>query len=78
MLRKDMERMFPMILVTGATGLSRSLVIREFARQQAPVRALVRNRAHAHAFEAFGVHPTTFAEFARRNAAVFRDESASS
>src|SRR5215472_4998574 len=36
-----------MILVTGATGLSGSLVIREFARQQTPVRVLVRNRAHA-------------------------------
>jgi uncharacterized protein YbjT (DUF2867 family) len=36
-----------MILVTGATGLSGSLVIREFARQQAPVRALVRDRAKA-------------------------------
>jgi len=30
------------------------------------------------AHEAFGVRPTTFAEFARRNAAVFRGESASS
>jgi uncharacterized protein YbjT (DUF2867 family) len=40
-----------MILVTGATGLSGSLVIREFARQQAPVRALVRNRANARELE---------------------------
>jgi uncharacterized protein YbjT (DUF2867 family) len=40
-----------MILVTGATGLSGSLVIREFARQHAPVRALVRNRAKAHELE---------------------------
>jgi uncharacterized protein YbjT (DUF2867 family) len=40
-----------MILVTGATGLSGSAVIREFAAQQAPVRALVRNRAKAHTFE---------------------------
>ncbi|EFH81005.1 SDR family oxidoreductase [Ktedonobacter racemifer] len=39
-----------MILVTGATGLSGSAVIREFARQKAPVRALVRNRAIAQAF----------------------------
>jgi uncharacterized protein YbjT (DUF2867 family) len=42
-----------MILVTGATGVSGSLVVREFARQHAPVRALVRNRAKARAFEAF-------------------------
>jgi uncharacterized protein YbjT (DUF2867 family) len=42
-----------MILVTGATGLSGSLVIREFARQQAPVRALVRNRGNARELETF-------------------------
>ncbi|GHO52747.1 SDR family oxidoreductase [Ktedonobacter robiniae] len=42
-----------MILVTGATGVSGSLVIREFARQHAPVRALVRNSAKARAFEEF-------------------------
>lgn len=42
-----------MILVTGATGLSGSAVIREFAQQNAPVRALVRNRAKARAFEQF-------------------------
>ncbi len=41
-----------MILVTGATGLSGSAVIREFAWQKQPVRALVRDRAKAHAFEA--------------------------
>lgn len=41
-----------MILVTGATGVSGSIVIREFARQQVPVRALVRNRAKAHIFDA--------------------------
>ena len=40
-----------MILVTGATGLSGSAVIREFARQAEPVRALVRNRAKARMFE---------------------------
>jgi uncharacterized protein YbjT (DUF2867 family) len=40
-----------MILVTGATGLSGSAMIREFARQRAPVRALVRNRAKAHELE---------------------------
>jgi uncharacterized protein YbjT (DUF2867 family) len=38
-----------MILVTGATGLSGAIVIREFARQQVPVRALVRSRAKAQA-----------------------------
>lgn len=41
-----------MILVTGAGGLSGSLVIREFARQGYPVRALVRSRAKAQALEA--------------------------
>src|ERR1051326_4092281 len=40
-----------MILVTGATGLSGSAVIREFARQQTPVRALVRSRGSAHDLE---------------------------
>jgi uncharacterized protein YbjT (DUF2867 family) len=38
-----------MILVTGATGLNGSAVIREFARQKEPVRALVRNPAKARA-----------------------------
>ena len=42
-----------MILVTGATGLSGSAVIREFARQKAQLRALVRSRSKARAFEAF-------------------------
>ncbi|GHO69275.1 NAD(P)-dependent oxidoreductase [Ktedonobacter sp. SOSP1-52] len=41
-----------MILVTGATGLSGSAVIHEFAQQKAPVRALVRNRANAQDLEA--------------------------
>ena len=41
-----------MILVTGANGLAGSAVIREFARQQSPVRALVRSRAKAQALEA--------------------------
>jgi len=40
-----------MILVTGANGLIGSTVIREFARQQYPVRALVRNRAKAQVLE---------------------------
>jgi uncharacterized protein YbjT (DUF2867 family) len=40
-----------MILVTGASGLSGSAVIREFARQQYPVRALVRSREKALALE---------------------------
>jgi uncharacterized protein YbjT (DUF2867 family) len=40
-----------MILVTGANGLAGSAVIREFARQQSPVRALVRSRAKARALE---------------------------
>lgn len=42
-----------MILVTGATGVSGSLIIREFARQNAQVRALVRSRAKARAIETF-------------------------
>jgi uncharacterized protein YbjT (DUF2867 family) len=41
------------ILVTGASGLAGSAVIREFVRSRYPVRALVRNRADARAFEAF-------------------------
>ncbi len=40
-----------MILVTGATGLSGSAVIHEFAQRSVPVRALVRSRAKARAFE---------------------------
>jgi uncharacterized protein YbjT (DUF2867 family) len=36
-----------MILVTGAAGLSGSMVVREFAANGVPVRALVRNRAKA-------------------------------
>ena len=40
-----------MILVTGASGLSGSAAIREFARQQHPVRALVRSREKAQALE---------------------------
>ena len=40
-----------MILVTGTTGLAGSAVIREFARQHVPVRALVRNRAKAAIFD---------------------------
>jgi uncharacterized protein YbjT (DUF2867 family) len=36
-----------MILVTGASGLNGSAVIREFARHGAPVRALVRSRDKA-------------------------------
>jgi uncharacterized protein YbjT (DUF2867 family) len=41
------------VMVTGAAGLSGSAVIREFARHNTPVRALVRSRAKAAAFEAF-------------------------
>jgi len=42
-----------MVLVTGAAGLSGSIVIREFAQQGTPVKALVRDRARAKAFETF-------------------------
>jgi uncharacterized protein YbjT (DUF2867 family) len=41
------------ILVTGASGLAGSAVIREFVRSSYPVRALVRDRAGAPPFEAF-------------------------
>jgi uncharacterized protein YbjT (DUF2867 family) len=41
------------ILVTGAGGLAGSAVIREFVRSGHSVRALVRNKANAHAFAAF-------------------------
>ncbi|MDT5028345.1 MAG: hypothetical protein QOE61_4771 [Micromonosporaceae bacterium] len=40
-----------MILVTGATGLSGSAVIREFVRQKVPVRALIRDPAKARMFD---------------------------
>jgi uncharacterized protein YbjT (DUF2867 family) len=41
------------VLVTGASGLAGAAVIREFVRNRYPVRALVRSRAKARAFEAF-------------------------
>ena len=41
------------ILVTGASGLAGSAVIREFVRQKHPVTALVRSQANARAFQAF-------------------------
>ncbi|WP_068032533.1 SDR family oxidoreductase [Rhodoplanes sp. Z2-YC6860] len=40
-----------MLLVTGATGLNGRMVIREFARHNEPVRALVRFRAKAQFIE---------------------------
>ncbi len=43
-----------MVLVTGATGLNGSAIIRQFVGARAPVRALVRDRAKA---EALGVAP---------------------
>ncbi|GCE09375.1 SDR family oxidoreductase [Dictyobacter aurantiacus] len=42
-----------MILITGANGLAGSAMIREFARQGHPVKALVRSRAKARVLEAF-------------------------
>ena len=60
-----------MILVTGATGQAGSAVIREFARQHHAVRALVRSRAKAQAFETLPtvelvegdmLHPETLAD----------------
>jgi uncharacterized protein YbjT (DUF2867 family) len=48
-----------MILVTGATGRAGSAVIREFARNEYPVRALVRNQAAERAKEEmFAAFPT--------------------
>jgi uncharacterized protein YbjT (DUF2867 family) len=41
------------ILVTGASGLAGSAVIREFVRSRHPVRALVRDKAAAGRFAAF-------------------------
>ena len=41
------------VLVTGASGLAGSAVIREFVRSGYRVRALVRNRANARTLEAF-------------------------
>jgi len=41
----------PRVLVTGAAGLSGSIVIKEFARQGIPVRALVRSREKARQWE---------------------------
>lgn len=43
-----------MILVTGATGLSGSAILREFTRQGVPLRALFRNPHRARQFEGFG------------------------
>lgn len=40
-----------MFLVTGAAGLTGSIVVREFARQGIPVRALIRNPAKATLFD---------------------------
>jgi len=52
--RRDREQKgSQMILVTGAAGLSGSAIIREFASHGEPVRALVRNRAKAGAFDLF-------------------------
>ncbi len=41
-----------MILVTGATGLSGSTIVREFAKNRIPIRALVRNLEKASALAA--------------------------
>jgi uncharacterized protein YbjT (DUF2867 family) len=40
-----------MVLVTGAAGLSGSMVINEFVHQNLPVRALVRSREHRRALD---------------------------
>src|SRR4051812_31249975 len=42
----------PSILVTGASGLSGTIIVRELSRAGLPVRALVRDRARAAAIEA--------------------------
>ncbi len=46
-----------MILVTGATGMNGSAVVRELVRREIPVRALARNRARAAA-----LNPSPFLE----------------
>jgi uncharacterized protein YbjT (DUF2867 family) len=47
-----------MILVTGATGVTGSAVVREFARRGTPVRALYRDPVKAKQFEELpGVEP---------------------
>jgi len=52
-LRRTAERTkgMAMLLMTGTTGLSGSIVVREFARQDVPIRALVRSQAKAQALE---------------------------
>lgn len=50
-----------MILVTGATGLNGTALVRKLSPKGVPLRALVRNAAKA-------------AEIAARNAAIFRGE----
>ena len=54
-----------MILVTGANGQAGSAVIREFVRQQFPVRALVRSRAKAQALENFATVELVEGDMAR-------------
>lgn len=41
------------LLITGATGLSGSILLQELVRQQIPVRALIRNRAKARELERY-------------------------
>jgi uncharacterized protein YbjT (DUF2867 family) len=64
-----------MILITGATGLSGSAVIREFARQNKPVRALVRSRAKAREFDTFATVEIVEGDMLRPETlgAAFRD-----
>lgn len=45
--------MNPGILVTGASGLSGAIVVKEFARQNYPVRVLVRDRARVKDLEVY-------------------------
>jgi len=51
-----------MILVTGATGLNGSAVIREFARQKAPVRALIQSQAKLRALALDSLPTVKFVE----------------
>jgi uncharacterized protein YbjT (DUF2867 family) len=75
-----------MILLTGATGTAGSFIANEFVRERVPVRILVRNRAKTaeerlkggiesqvdlSTHRLFNVKPTTFLEFAQRNAEGF-------
>jgi len=49
------SELIPMILVTGATGMFGSRIVRELAARHAPVRAMVRDPARARAITSAGI-----------------------